>query len=139
MAEGPSSVMDATPEEAFEAVSETAARLVDVRTRPEWTFTGMPALGEREVVAIEWQTYPSMQVAADFADRLVAAVPDKSVPLYFMCRSGARSLAAARLAASLGYQHVFNVMNGFEGPPDQDGHRGTVAGWRAAGLPWTQS
>lgn len=140
MIDGTGSVTDATPSEAFDALSHNAeARLVDVRTRAEWNFTGLPAVEASEVITIEWQTFPTMQVAADFGSHLEAAAPDKSVPLYFICRSGARSMAAARLAASLGYQTCFNVSDGYEGPPDKDGHRGTVAGWKAAGLPWRQS
>ena len=58
--------------------------------------------------------------------------------VYFICRSGARSLAAAQAAQAAGYAAVFNVADGFEGPVDRDGHRGQAAGWKAAGLPWVQ-
>ena len=137
MADGSVSVADATPREAHDAVAaDAAARIVDVRTRPELAFTGQPAV--RGMVAIEWQSWPQMQVASDFAESLEEVAPDKAAPLYFLCRSGVRSLAAARLAASLGYQRCFNITDGFEGPPDGDGHRGTVAGWKASGLPWRQ-
>lgn len=133
-------VPDASPQEAFDALQrDPKARIVDVRTRPEWIFIGLPDVPTADPVTIEWQSYPAMQVAADFGERLAAAVPDKDAPLYFLCRSGARSMAAARLAASLGYAHAFNVRDGFEGPPDADGHRGTTAGWKASGLPWRQS
>ena len=57
----------------------------------------------------------------------------------FICRSGARSHEAALAAQSAGYGSVFNVLEGFEGDRDASGHRNTVGGWRAAGLPWTQS
>jgi hypothetical protein len=33
---------------------------------------------------------------------------------------------------------AFNVLEGFEGPKDGEGHRGTLGGWRKAGLPWVQ-
>ena len=58
--------------------------------------------------------------------------------IYFLCRSGVRSLAAAQAAQAAGFPHVFNIADGFEGPPDPQGHRGTTAGWKADGLPWRQ-
>lgn len=135
-------VGEVTAAETFEAMAgNDQARLVDVRTRAEWTFVGIPqpsGSGENPVL-IEWQRFPEMDVTPDFPNQLQKACPDKSAPLYFICRSGGRSLAAAQLAASLGYERCFNVTDGFEGPPDPEGHRGTVAGWKAAGLPWRQS
>lgn len=135
-------VPDATAEETYDVLkSEPTARLVDVRTRAEWTYVGLPDLGEtgEDPVLIEWQTFPAMQVQTDFGEALSGACPDKSAALFFLCRSGVRSLAAAKLAMTMGYERCFNVQDGFEGPPDQDGHRGNRAGWKAAGLPWRQS
>ncbi|MBJ3776089.1 rhodanese-like domain-containing protein [Acuticoccus sp. 2012] len=131
-----------TPDETFEALEADAnAVLVDVRTRAEWSYVGIVDLGAlgRDPVLIEWQTFPTMEVAYDFGPALEGACPDKSAALYFLCRSGARSLAAAKLASALGYRRCVNVKDGFEGPPDAEGHRGTVAGWKASGLPWRQS
>jgi len=90
-------------------------------------------------VLLEWQTFPGMTVDANFGQALERACPDKSAALYFLCRSGARSLAAAREMRARGYTRVFNVKDGFEGPPDAEGHRGTLAGWKAEGLPWRQT
>jgi rhodanese-related sulfurtransferase len=61
------------------------------------------------------------------------------VPVMFLCRSGVRSHAAAQLAAQSGYARAMNILEGFEGDLDAHGHRGTVGGWRKAGLPWVQS
>jgi len=58
--------------------------------------------------------------------------------IHFLCRSGARSMAAAQAAQAAGFPQVFNVAEGFEGNPDAEGHRGVVAGWKAEGLPWRQ-
>jgi rhodanese-related sulfurtransferase len=134
-------VGEVTAAEAHEALqNDSDARLVDVRTRAEWTFVGIPMTrGEDTTVLLEWQRYPTMDVDPRFPDELRRACPDKAAPLYFICRSGARSQAAAELAASLGYERCYNVVDGFEGPPDPRGHRGTIAGWKAAGLPWRQS
>ncbi|MGH7153578.1 MAG: rhodanese-like domain-containing protein [Acetobacteraceae bacterium] len=129
------------PAQAWEALrSDPKAQLVDVRTDVEWNFVGVPDLAAsgKQAVLIPWQVYPSMQVNGKFVDQLKEAgfTPDHHV--YFMCRTGGRSAAAAKAAQDAGYGHVFNVVDGFEGPPDANGHRGTQAGWKAQGLPWRQ-
>jgi rhodanese-related sulfurtransferase len=120
--------------------ADPRAQLCDVRTDAEWNFVGVPDLQEigRETVLIPWQLYPTMQRNASFLDHLQQAGLTPETPVYFICRSGARSMAAAQAAAAAGYKSVSNVAEGFEGPPDAEGHRGQVAGWKAAGLPWRQ-
>ncbi len=127
--------------ETWRALRENPhAQIVDVRTEAEWTFVGVPDVTEagKELALVPWQSYPSMQVNAAFFDRLreVGAVPESH--LYFLCRSGARSTAAAQAAIGQGFPNAYNIIDGFEGPPDADGHRGTTAGWKAEGLPWRQ-
>ncbi len=128
--------------EAWRALEgSTDAQLVDVRTTAEWSYVGIPdlePLGKRATL-IPWQEFPSGEINPDFRAELSRAKLDRAQPLYFICRSGARSLAAAREAAAAGWAHRVNVADGFEGPPDRQGHRGLVAGWKAAGLPWRQS
>ena len=110
------------------------ARLIDVRTRPEWDYVGrVPG-----AILIEWTIYPSGARNPSFLDQLKAAVDDPQAPLLFYCRSGQRSDSAARAAAAAGYEMAFNVLEGFEGAKDAQGHRGTLGGWRKAGLPWVQ-
>lgn len=123
------------PEEAFELMQKApGAKLVDVRTKAEWDFVGrIPAS-----VQIEWQTYPNSQPNPGFLNELQAQV-DKESLVMFLCRSGARSHAAAVAATQAGYTQSYNVLQGFEGDKDASGHRNTVGGWRAAGLPWVQS
>ena len=137
---------DASPEEAWEVLSsEPGAALIDVRTAAEWTFVGVPDLSgiDAPLIRAEWQTYPSMQVDPEFTTRLEEALaaagsrPDSA--LFFLCRSGARSAAAARAMTAAGYSRCFNVAGGFEGMRDDAGHRGTVEGWKAANLPWVQA
>lgn len=134
-------VPDASASETYSALqSDPTARLVDVRTRAEWAYVGLPDLGTAaDPILVEWQTFPTMQVDARFGEALERACPDRETALYFLCRSGVRSLAAAREMRARGYTRVFNVKDGFEGPPDASGHRGTVAGWKASGLPWRQT
>jgi rhodanese-related sulfurtransferase len=127
--------------EAWEGVKNNpGAVLVDVRTNAEWNFVGIPDLSEagKEPVLVEWQMFPTMDVNASFVDAVVAAAPDKEQPIYFLCRSGARSKSAAMALTQAGYSACFNISEGFEGPHDQNRHRGSAAGWKASGLPWVQ-
>ncbi len=116
------------------------AQLVDVRTDAEWTYVGLPDLTEagKQPLLIPWQMFPSGQVNTAFVEQMRQAGLTPSDKIFFLCRSGARSLAAARAAQTAGFQHAYNIADGFEGPPDEDGHRGTVAGWKADALPWRQ-
>ena len=79
-----------------------------------------------------------MQVNPRFVDDMRAAGVTADDHVYFLCRSGVRSLAAAAAAQAAGFPHVYNIADGFEGPPDGQGARGHVAGWQAAGLPWSR-
>lgn len=119
---------------------EPGAMLVDVRTRPEWALVGVPDLSAigREPTFIEWQSFPTMAQNPEFAAALEAAGAERETPLLFLCRSGSRSDAAARLMAASGYTRCYNVSDGFEGDRDSTGHRATVNGWKVAGLAWTQ-
>jgi rhodanese-related sulfurtransferase len=137
---------DITSAEAWELLKgDRQAQLVDVRTAAEWTFVGVPDLGPagRKAVLVEWQVYPAMGRNASFedavAERLAAAGATTSTPVFFLCRSGARSQAAARAMTAKGYTKCFNVADGFEGDVDADRHRGSTNGWKASGLPWVQT
>jgi rhodanese-related sulfurtransferase len=133
---------DVAPQTAWKILSENkAAMLVDVRTRPEWSFVGLPDLSSagKQPTLLEWQIFPSMQPNPEFVTALSHAVADKDTPLLFLCRSGARSAAAAKAMTAAGYSTCFNVVDGFEGPLDAHARRGTAGGWKAAGLPWRQT
>ncbi len=108
------------------------AALVDVRTDAEREWVGFVP----DALAIAWKQWPDMAVNDRFAEELAAKVP-AGTPVMFLCRSGVRSIAAARKAAELGYP-AYNILEGFEGDPDAEGHRGRVGGWRMRGLPWRQ-
>lgn len=130
---------DVTPSEALDAVrTNERAVIVDVRTLAEWNFVGLPDFG-RPVVTIEWNLFPSGKSNPDFLAQLREAEVEDDQPVYFLCRSGARSAAAATAATAAGYSDAFNIAGGFEGDPDADGRRGSVNGWKAEGLPWRQS
>ena len=132
--------------EAFGVLKDdAAARLIDVRTQAEWTFVGVPDLAAigKQAAFLPWQTFPTMAVDPDFAAKLASALKadgaNETTPLLFMCRSGGRSQAAAEAMAAAGFSACINVSDGFEGQIDGEGHRGTVSGWKASGLPWRQS
>lgn len=134
-------VENVAPTQTWEALkTDASARLVDVRTDAEWNFVGVPDLSpaDKQTVLIPWQVYPTMQRNGGFEDDLKQAGLTAENKLYFICRSGARSMAAAQAALAAGFLHVFNVADGFEGPPDAQGHRGATAGWKADNLPWRQ-
>jgi rhodanese-related sulfurtransferase len=118
--------------------------LVDVRTIAEWAYVGLPELGTlgKRPVLVEWQGFPDERQNAAFVERVVEALKplgaDQDSELLFICRSGQRSLRAARAMAAAGFRRCRNVADGFEGPLDADRNRGRLKGWKAAGLPWTQ-
>lgn len=123
-----------TPAEAWEVLQlAPGARLVDVRTRAEWEWVGRVP----NAVEIEWMTYPAREPNPAFLQQLQREV-DSEALVMFMCRSGVRSDKAARAAAEAGYAEAYNVLEGFEGDRDANGHRNRLGGWRHAGLPWVQ-
>ena len=120
------------------------SQLIDVRTRAEWAYVGIPDLGPlgKRAVLVEWQTFPDQTVDPRFVERLAGELralgAQLNDDLFFICRSGGRSLAAAKAMAEAGYRACHNVAGGFEGPLDTTAHRGSVGGWKSAGLPWLQ-
>ena len=132
--------------DAYELLERDAsAVLIDVRTKAEWAYVGTPdtrSLGKTPLF-LEWQSFPSMAINADFAASLEAklrsAGVERGASLVFLCRSGARSRQAAIAMTSAGWAPCFNVSDGFEGPLDDSRRRGGAGGWKAGGLPWTQT
>lgn len=132
---------DRSARQAWETLSsESEARLIDCRTSPEWGFVGVPDLRslKKTTLFIPWQVYPAMQLNDQFADQLREAGIGRNHPLFFICRSGARSQVAAMAMSAQGFGQCFNVAHGFEGNHDDQGHRSKINGWKAEGLPWTQ-
>jgi rhodanese-related sulfurtransferase len=123
-----------TPAEANEVWQlAPGAKLIDLRTKAELEFVGrIPG-----TVEIEWIQYPNGMPNPNFMQQLRRQV-DKETLIMFVCRSGHRSDDAARSVTAAGYTAVYNVLEGFEGELDANGQRGTLGGWRLAGLPWRQ-
>lgn len=137
---------DVMPQDAWTILSgEPGGALVDVRTAAEWAFVGVPEIRATGAtfLQVEWQSYPAMQVNAGFVgavtEAMRAAALQRNAPIFFICRSGARSASAAAAMTKAGHTRCYNVAGGFEGGRDNNGHRGELEGWKAAGLPWVQS
>ncbi len=122
----------------------SSAALVDVRTMPEWNFVGVPVLDAigKKLITVEWQKFPTMEINSQFVSDVMARMDEldlgKDSKVFCLCRSGVRSIAAAQALTSHGFSNAYNVLGGFEGDKDQNGHRASVAGWKFDGLPWMQ-
>jgi rhodanese-related sulfurtransferase len=126
-----------TPEEAFTLLQgDTRVKLVDVRTNAERDWVGRVAISEQQHLAVQWSTYPGGAPNPDFGAQLDALACKDDV-LLFLCRSGVRSRHSARAATELGFAESYDILEGFEGERDAEGHRKTVGGWCKAGLPWS--
>ncbi len=141
----PTTAVDVPVLEAWQRLSKSDATiLIDVRTRAEWTFVGVPDLASlgKETVFVEWLGFPDNRPNSNFVseltERLGALGAAKDAELLFICRSGARSQLAAQAMMRSGYARCINVAEGFEGPLDDARHRGVHSGWKAQSLPWRQ-
>ena len=124
---------DVSPQLAFEWWRAGDAVLVDVRTDAEREWVGfVPG-----ALPVAWKQWPGMAMNPQFDAALQAAVPAGKKALLF-CRSGVRSIAAAKRATELGLD-AYNILEGFEGNPDASAQRGNTEGWRRHGLPWRQN
>jgi sulfur dioxygenase len=123
---------DVSPAIAYAWLQAGQAVLVDVRTDAEREWVGfVPG-----AVPLAWKQWPGMVMNPQFDAALQAAVPE-GAKVVLLCRSGVRSVAAAKRATELGLQ-AYNILEGFEGDPDTQGQRGHLSGWRMRGLPWRQ-
>ncbi len=124
---------DVTPQLAHDWWQAGDAVLIDVRSDAEREWVGfVPG-----AVPLAWKQWPGMVMNASFDEAIRAAVPDGKKAV-LLCRSGVRSIAAARRATELGIE-AYNILEGFEGDPDESGQRGHRGGWRLRGLPWRQN
>jgi rhodanese-related sulfurtransferase len=124
------------PQQAWDLLQQNAdAVLIDVRTKVEHAFVGHP-LG---AIHIPWKEAPDWQINPKFVAEVKKTVPNHHAPVVLLCRSGQRSLDAAKALEQAGYELLINISEGFEGPLDNNHHRGNLGGWRFHGLPWQQS
>jgi rhodanese-related sulfurtransferase len=124
---------DVTPELAWQWVQNGEAVLVDVRSDAEREWVGyVPG-----AIGIAWKQWPGMAMNQGFDEALQEEVPSGK-KVVMLCRSGVRSIATAKRATELGME-AYNILEGFEGNPDENGQRGRKGGWRFRGLPWRQN
>jgi rhodanese-related sulfurtransferase len=132
--------IEITPSGAWKMLAEGKyAKLVDVRTGPEWAYVGSPDLVaiDKKIVKLSWHIFPEMKVNESLIRELRLATDPADV-LFFICRSGGRSLAAAKASIEAGFRVCYSITGGFEGAVDPEGHRGAIEGWKFGGLPWKQ-
>jgi rhodanese-related sulfurtransferase len=144
-APNPNTVGIVSVEETWGALtSKRRTALIDVRTAAEWSFVGVPDLAQagKSLIQVEWQRFPGGEPNENFADMVQRELnrlgAGQDTELFFICRSGVRSMMAAQTMAAAGYTHCHNVADGFEGHLDAARHRGHAGGWKARGLPWVQ-
>jgi len=136
---------DITALESWEILSQNKdAVLIDVRTNAEWAYVGVPSLNRdmTPLVGQQWQLFPNMAVDPDFVEKLSNTLSEMQLghdaKLCFLCRSGVRSLAAAKAMWERGFKNSYNISGGFEGDLNKESHRGQKNGWKAENLPWQQ-
>lgn len=129
-------IISISPKQANDILQENSeAKLIDTRTTIEHSFVGHP-IG---AIHIPLKRPPTWEVLPDFVNQVKELAASLSTPIVLMCRSGARSMEAAKLLEQAGFQSLYNMDEGFEGDKDNNNHRGTLGGWRFHDLPWEQS
>jgi rhodanese-related sulfurtransferase len=132
---------EVNPKEAYEILqNQKNAVLIDVRSTMEYEYVGHPL----NAIHVPLKEPPAWDVPANYIENVKLALQSQSdvdfdKPLLMLCRSGARSAMAVEMLINEGYTNVYNVLEGFEGDKDENGHRNTLNGWRFHGLPWEQS
>jgi rhodanese-related sulfurtransferase len=133
-----------SPREAYAFLIEhPEAVFIDCRSEAEYFLVGHP-LVEREGQEPQrphnvcWADDLKYELNPGFVDEVAGVAPDRDAPVVLICRSGRRSVSAGEALEAAGWRDVRNVREGFEGPLDERFRRGTVSGWRLAGLPWEQ-
>jgi rhodanese-related sulfurtransferase len=112
------------------------AKLIDIRMEVEYLYVGAPP----GAINLPWYEYPELTPnPAAFVQAVQREVPHMATPLLLLCRSAKRTIPAGQALEQAGYSQVINIEHGFEGDPDDNGHRSKLNGWRFDGLPWTQS
>ena len=136
-----SNAQNITSVECFDKLSEIFnSYLIDVRTKPEWEFIGIPDLSSlnKKTIFISWHVYPQMKINSFFENEVIESNIKKNDKLFFICRSGGRSFHAAKFLAHSGYNYCYNVSDGFEGDKNKLNKRSTINGWKFNNLPWKQ-
>ncbi len=141
-----------TAREAARMLQDPQVVFIDVRTRAEAMFVGMPQRVDVHIPLMELPAFAQfdpqkggygLQPNPDFEEAFLAYAKARGIgpdtPVIVMCRSGSRSAKAANLLYDLGYENVLTMIDGFEGDKAREGPmKGlrVVNGWKNSGLPW---
>jgi len=144
-----------TAAEAYELANKEKVLFIDVRTRAEVNFLGMPTVADANIPYMEmdnmysldekkgvFKLEPNSDFVTEVQDRLKQKGLDQNGKIILMCRSGDRSVKAVDLLAKVGYKNVYSVVDGYEGDVAKDGERKgqrVVNGWKNSNLPWSYS
>ncbi len=124
------------PKQSWALLQENPASImIDVRTFGEHSFVGHPP----DAIHIAWKELPNMALNEQFVAQVEEKISDKNTPILLLCRTGQRSLAAAKALEEAGFQHLINIFEGFEGALDDAKQRGNIDGWKFHNLPWAQA
>jgi rhodanese-related sulfurtransferase len=164
LAEEPRDILSIEAYDMLNTVPNTY--LIDVRTRPEYQFIGHPPSAYlfpyyfwngNLVKKNETWEYQFDIRNKDFVEHISKQF-QKTNNLLILCRDGTRSILAARDLIKSGFKSVYNVKDGFEGPPfpyfeDENRHKfyrqlanrnkipsynhRRFYGWQWWNLPWT--
>lgn len=128
-------VEEISPEKAYQMLKDPSTYLVDVRSIAEYVFIGHPKMAYNIPFMFWSEDKQELIPNGNFIQDLKSRFKEDNV-LIFICRSGGRSLRAAKLVKQEGFINVYNLKEGFEGEKDGQGYR-TVNGWKERGLPYT--
>ena len=132
-----------SPRDAWQLMQDNPqVYLIDVRSTMEYLMVGHPA----NAIHVPWLDEPDWtpnprfcaQVREVMLGGLLGSDEEDGPTILLICRSGRRSVEAGKVLLEAGFQNVFNILGGFEGPLDKAHHRSTQSGWRFDGLPWQQ-
>lgn len=131
---------DLLPKQAWEMLmNDDKSFLIDVRTILECHYVGQPYLNKfaNKLITLEWRQAPNMELNENFGKLISKVIPNKESKLIFLCSRGGRSMEAAKYMTDAGYE-CYNILHGFDGDIDNQGHRGATNGWKADKLAWRQ-
>lgn len=139
--------------EAYELATEEKVLFIDVRTRAEVNFLGMPTVADANIPYMEldpmyawdekkgvFKMDPNSGFVTEVEQRLQEKGLTRDSKVVLICRSGDRSAKAVDLLAKVGYKRVYSVVDGYEGDQAKDGPskgQRVVNGWRNSNLPWS--
>ena len=94
-----------TPEKFIEAIKDSTVQVIDVRTITEYNQGHLKRAKKVDFLRpIEFQSY--------FENK------DTLQPVYLYCRSGNRSMNAAKYLKKRGFKEIYDLRGGYSGLPD---------------------